>query len=216
MRLTSIIFLGLLSCTGQTRKDDTADKCPTKEFTKTVGKYEIKAQYAECESDWKSRLTIVAENKIIYKADSLMEFEFKEHSWPDYYKISDNKNQIFLEVNDRPYSNYIVCLTIVDYKVTTIDKFHLFEYDPRDFDNDGLLEYAGFPLTIEGYTNDSTYYNPIYYVEKGPNGFSIDTVLTKLVNTRLYGEFLGLDSSDKIYKKAPSDTVDKYLNRVKN
>ena len=216
MRLTLIILLGLLSCTGQINNKDSVDNCPTREFLKTVDKYQIKARYADCESDWKSRLTITRGDKIIYAADTLIDFEFKEHTWPDYFKISDNKDQLLFEVNDRPYSSYILCLTVVNDIIVSSDKFHTFEYDPKDFDNDGLLEYAGFPLTIEGYTNDSTYYNPIYYIEKGSNGFSLDTTLTKLTNIKLYGEFLGLDSSDKIYKKAPADTLDKYLNRRKN
>jgi hypothetical protein len=214
VRLVLIIFLGLLSCTGQT--NNSTDNCATKEFSKIIDNYEIKARYADCEPNWKSRLAIVTDNKVIYQADSLMEFEFKEHSWPDYFKISDNKDQLLLEVNDRPNSSYILCLTILDNKIVRTEKFHMFEYDPKDFDNDGLLEYAGFPLTIEGYTNDSTYYNPIYYIERGPTGFSIDTTLTEFMNIKLYGEFLGLDSSDKIFKKAPADTVDKYLNRRKN
>jgi len=216
VRLTLIIFLGLFSCTRQTGDKDLADNCPTHEFLKAVDKYEIKAKYADCEPDWKSRLTIATGDKVVYTADSLLEFEFKEHLWPDNVKISDIKDQILLEVNDRPYSNYILCLTIENNAVISSDKFHLFEYEPKDFDNDGLLEYAGFPWTIEGYTNDSTYYNPIYYIEKGPNGFSLDTALTRSMNIKLYGEFLGLDSSDKIYKKVPTDTLDKYLNQRKN
>ncbi len=208
--------MGLLSCTGQTSNKDSIDNCPTHEFSKTVDKYEIKARYADCESDYKSRLTLNTDGKNIYTADTLMEFEFKEHSWPDYLNITDSKDQILLEVNDRPYSNYILCLTIDNNNISKVDKFPLFLYEPKDFDNDGLLEYAGFPLTIEGYTNDSTYYNPIYLIEKGPNGFLIDTTLTKLINVKLYGEFAGLDSSDKVYKKAPADTVDKYINRRKN
>jgi hypothetical protein len=216
VRLTFTIFLGLLSCTGQTNTKDSFDNCPTHEFIKTVDKYEIKARYADCESDWKSRLTLKNGDAIIYAVDSLMEFEFKEHTWPDFLNITDTKDQILLEVNDRPYSNYILCLTIDNNSVIKVDKFPLFEDEPMDFDNDGLLEYAGFPLTIEGYTNDSTYYNPIYYIEKGPNGFLIDTTLTRKVNIKLYGEFSGLDASDKVYKKSPADTVDKYLNRRKN
>lgn len=216
MRLTFTIFLGLLSCTGQTNNNDTVDKCPTHKFLKTVDKYEIKARYTDCDSEYKSRLTVNKNDKTIFTADTLMEFEFNEHLWPDYLKITDSKDQILLEVNDRPFSNYILCLTIDNNGVTKTDKFPLFEHGPMDFDSDGLIEFAGFPLTIEGYTNDSTYYNPIYYIEKGPNGFVIDTTLTRLVNIKLYGEFSGLDSSDKVYKKAPADTVDKYLNRRKN
>jgi hypothetical protein len=98
--------------------------------------------------------------------------------------------------------------------VVNTDKFHLFDYEPKDFDNDGLLEYAGFPYTVEGYTNDSTYYNPIQYVEKGPGGFRVDTTLIRLVNIKFYGEFPGLDS--KIYRMVPADTVDKYINGVRN
>jgi len=216
LRLTFTIFLGLLSCTGQTNNNDTVDKCPTHEFLKTVDKYEIKARYTDCDSEYKSRLTVNKNGKTIFTADTLMEFEFNEHLWPDYLKITDSKDQILLEVNDRPFSNYILCLTIDNNGVTKTDKFPLFEHEPMDFDSDGLIEYAGFPLTIEGYTNDSTYYNPIYYIEKGPNGFLIDTTLTRQVNIKLYGEFSGLDSSDKVYKRSPADTVDKYLNRRKN
>jgi len=216
VRLTSIIFLGLLSCTGQTSNKDTIDNCPEREILKFAGKYEIKARYADCEPDWKSRLTVNNGDKIIYAADTLMEFEFNEHSWPYYLSISDSKDQLLLEVNDRPYSNYILCLTIDNNTVTSTARFPLLENEPKDFDNDGLIEYAGFPMTIEGYTNDSTYYNPIYYIEKGPNGFLLDTTLTRLVNIKLYGEFSGLDSSDKIYRKVHADTVDKYLNRRKN
>lgn len=193
---------------------DSVDNCPTYDFSKKVGKFDINATYADCEPDWKSHLMILSGDKVVYTADSLMEFKFKDHSWPDFLKVSDTNYQILLEVDDRPYSNYILCITVANDSVVSLDKFHSFDYEPKDFDNDGLLEYAGYPYTVDGYTNDSTYYNPIQYVEKGPSGFRIDTTLTRVVNIKFYGEFPGLDS--KIYKKMPADTVDKYLNAVGN
>jgi hypothetical protein len=193
---------------------DSVENCPTYDFSKKVDKFDIKATYDDCEPDWKSHLTILDIDKVVYTADSLMEFEFKDHLWPDFLKVSDTRDQILLEVNDRPNSNYILCLTVDNDIVVSSDKFHSFDYEPRDFDDDGLLEYAGYPYTVEGYTNDSTYYNPIQYVEKGPSGFRIDTALTRIVNIKFYGEFPGLDS--KIYRKIPADTVDKYLNVIRN
>jgi hypothetical protein len=213
VRITFALLLVLVSCTRSADNSNVTEDCSTYNFVRRIDKYDITAQYVACEPNWKTRLAILNGQKVVYRADSLTDFEFKEHSWPDYLKISENKDQLLLEVNDRPYSNYILCLTIVDDVLVSSDTFHLFQHDPKDFDGDGLLEYAGFPLTVEGYTKDSTYYNPICYIEKGPNGFQLDTVLAKAVNIKLYGEFLGLHSGDKIYKKVPIDTLDKYLNR---
>jgi hypothetical protein len=208
-----IIFVTLISCSSKNGADS-VESCPTFDFSKKVDKYDVRASYADCEPDWKLHLKILNGDKVVFKADSLMEFEFNDRSWPDFLKISDTKDQILLEVNDRPNSNYILCITLDNNTVVSASKFHSFDYEPKDFDNDGQLEYAGYPYTVEGYTNDSTYYNPIQYVEKGLGGFRVDTTLTRQVNLKFYGEFPGHDS--KIYRKVPVDTVEKYLNAARN
>lgn len=215
-----ILILGLIGCSNQitdktsklsSSKDST--DCPTKQFLKQAGEFRIQAIYADCESDWKYGLTVYKNNKLIYAADSLMEFEFKNSKFPDYIGVSKDTSQILLEVNDRPLTNYILCLTIAKDNVISKVRMPLFENDPKDYDHDGLLEYSGYSYTTEGYTNDSCYYNPIIFVEKGHNGFHLDNDLIKSVNSNLYGNYYGLEPDENIKLKIPQiDSLKKYAN----
>lgn len=221
--LIIFLILGLIGCSGRkTEKIDTNDNlsiekgtndCPLKEYIKKSDDFLIKSVFASCESDWKYKLQIFKNNKVVYQADSLMEFEFNDSYWSDYLKISNDTAQILLEVNDRPFKNYILCLTFVKDKLISSNRFPLFESKPLDFDNDGMLEYAGYSYTSEGYTKDSCYYNPIIFIEKSNSGLYLDFKLTKRVNSLLFGEFHGFEINQEIkVKQPPIDSLRKYLN----
>jgi len=215
LQLQIFIFCGLIAYVGKINPDDTAHKCNTHLYSKTVGKYEIRAQYDDCDPKYKSRLKIYLDAQVIYSANPIDEFEFYDHAWPSYLHVSENTHQLLLVVNDRPLKNYILCLTFSHDTLVSKTQFHLLENPPKDFDNDGLLEYAGFRDWMEQYSNnpnDPMYFHPIQYVELGKAGFQIDTTLIRKVNTWLYHKIPDHPHIYPVYKPIPRDTIAKYLN----
>lgn len=51
----------------------------------------VSSIYYDCESDWKFQLQIQVDHNVIYKADTLLEYEFKKHPFPTYVK-NENGN----------------------------------------------------------------------------------------------------------------------------
>ena len=174
--------------------------------------FEIKATYDEGSPAWLYKLQIFSKGELVYSADSTKEFEFNDSKlWPAIIPLDSGKTQVLLEVNDRPFANYILSLWFKEGKLIKEEQFPLFKYAPRDFDDDGILEYAGFLYTVEGYTNDSSYYNPIFYCEYSRVGICLDTTLMNKVNRNLFG-INAVAAIDAVVRKVPEDTLVYYLN----
>jgi len=172
----------------------------------------IRAVYHQCEADWKFKLEGLIGDKVFYRADSLLEFEFNISSWPKFKRIDLTTFQILLELNDRPFKNKIIKLTVQNGRLIDNQTIPHFETEPKDFDNDGQLEFAGFLEFVEAFDTDTTNYNPVLYFEDLDNGFQLDTQATMTMNIEIWGEFYGFEMRQDIKLLNPTG-MEKHLNK---
>lgn len=172
----------------------------TKQLSKNVV---LEGIYDADEPEWVFNLACKYDKEIIFKADSLNEFEFKE--WTKVKEIDNQKCQIFIEQNDRPLLNKIILLDVFKGKLLRQQVIPRFEKPPHDFDNDGLKEYAGIIDAPEPIRENYISYTPILFYEDKLNGFTLDSTATKLINTRLWGKFYGFQPNSKLVLKTPKD-----------
>jgi len=160
-------------------------------------------------------------NKTIFIDSSLTEYEFGNELFPIVLKTGDNSFELLFEINDRPSKNYLKRLIIKNNKLVGQDKLPTFETIPKDVDDNGTLEYAGYwdyPQTW-GENNTKTAYNPILYYAVTKSGLQLDSVLTKERNALIYGQFYGFNFSEDIEvtidEKAKFDLEIRYIMTIK-
>jgi len=191
----------------------TTDCCPLLSYSVSYGDtISLEAvYYAGGEADWKFKLRGLIGDKIFYQADTLTEFEFNKTAWPKFKRIDRNTFQILVEQNDRPFKNKIIRLTVKDGQLTDNVIIPHFDSPPKDFDNDGELEYAGFLDFVEAFDPDTTLYNPILYFEDTESGFNLDTLTTIRMNREIWGAFHGFEIREDLKFLKPAGK-EKYLN----
>ncbi len=193
----------VITCLMYNCRTKTTD-CEEDEFLVFTDRYEIRARFDLCDPSYKHALVIAnSEGKVIYEADSLLEFEFKETRWPTFLSPDSSVVQFLLYVNDRPSKDWILGVAFRGDSLLGTQRLPYFDIGPFDYDNDGKMEWGGRPNFVEPYSEDSTYYDPIYFVEETPEGIRIDSTLTKAVNTKLFGGFW--KSHTGVFKKIQLD-----------
>lgn len=168
--------------------------CSLNKFNKLIeDSIAIDAEYYQCEPDWKINLKIKIGNYIVFNADSLNEYEFKESYWPTFIRIDKNTFQVLLEVNDRPAKNKIQLLEFEGLNLTQNQVIPHFQHEGSDIDHDGILEFTSYLDYLEPCHTDSSYYIPLICYENTNKRFKLDTIATKDLNTQIWGDFFGFE-----------------------
>lgn len=142
---------------------------------------------------------LTSENKKIYTENSLTEYEFGDELYPIVIKTGADSYELLFEINDRPNKNYLKRLFIKNDSVYNEDKLPTFIAKPKDVDNDGVKEYAGFwdYAQVWGENNNLTAYNPIIFYKITKVGLRLDSTLTMKINEEIYGKFYGFSFSEE-------------------
>ena len=206
--ILTIILTVLISC-NQTTTNDVSNNLATEteekinEDLKTIKlDYDFIISIGQ-EEDFEKFKTysffqLARNNSIIYIDSSLTEYEFGDKLFPIVIKSGDNSFELLFEINDRPSKNYLKRLFIKDNKLVGQDKLPTFETIPKDIDDNGTLEYAGYwdYQQIWGKNDNLTSYNPILYYSVTSQGLMLDSLLTKERNENIYGKFYGFSFSE--------------------
>lgn len=140
---------------------------------------------------------IYLDNKVVY-VDATNEYEINE-KYPSIRKVKE-KIEILLVNNDRPFINKLRLLIFSNGQFERDEYLPYFKMNPRDIDNDNLLELVGILNASEVWGDDTVYmpYNPIFVYELGDNGIVIDSVETEKINVRVYDKFYGYEYNSEI------------------
>jgi hypothetical protein len=174
------------------------DACPEKSFEKTYGQnITVKAEFLDCESKWKYNLKIYYQDKEIYRADSLEEFEFNNYIFPTHI-INSSFEYILIEQNDRPLINFMKGYRIKNHKIDSVFEMPLFSETPFDINGDGIKEYISVKTDTEMLFDGTRAYNPELVYKITDTTLVFDLKTTKMVNEKLFGKFYGLEYDESI------------------
>ena len=137
-------------------------------------------------------------NNVIYVDNSLTEYEFGDKRYPMVLQTGNNSFELLFEVNNRPGKNYIKRLFVNNDNLLEQDILPVFEADPININNDGIMVYAGYwDYGHPWHENDElmTAYNPILYYSVTDTGLKLDETLTIERNEMIYGQFYGFSFS---------------------
>jgi hypothetical protein len=136
-------------------------------------------------------------NKEVYKDTTQNEYRFLCNKlYTNVRKLVDNRYELLIEMFDGPDIDKSFVLYIKDGELEDIKLLPFFEDAPEKID--GKMEYHGIMHTIDGYQNDSCFYNPTLYYAITDHGTILDTLVTKRKNSEIWGDFYGFEQSDKI------------------
>jgi hypothetical protein len=136
-------------------------------------------------------------NKKIYKDTTQNEYRFLcNKSYTTVRRLVDNRYELLIEMFDGPDIDKSFVLYVKNKKLEGIKLLPFFEDAPEKID--GKMEYHGIMHTIDGYQNDSCFYNPTLYYSITDHGIILDTLVTKRRNSEIWGGFYGFEQSDKI------------------
>lgn len=171
--------------------------CPKRSFNQALpNQFSIETIYYQCEPDWKVNLQILKESKVIFKADTLLEYEFIEHDYPTYI-IDGSLTYILILRNDRPLKNVIDVFQIRDDHVDSV--FTIPHLDnSSDYDNDGIIEFWSTKNHIELNANGKMTYQPLIAYEITESSIRLDSVCTSSLNENAYGSYYGIDVIDTL------------------
>lgn len=147
-----------------------------------------------------SHISVSVGGKTMYK-DTLNEFEFKPSKfYPCANLLVDGSVEIFLEINDHPSKTKVLRLVVLAGRLIKNELIPCFDYGPKDYDKDGIIEFGGFFDYSEpiGRNSDSIRYNPILFYEKTDGGIKLDTSLTIRECKRNFGFFQGYSYQPKV------------------
>jgi hypothetical protein len=139
-------------------------------------------------------LQLLHNDKLIYVDTSESEYEFIDTSYPKIFQVDTNSYQILLPTNNRPGKNKLMQFLVVNDKVVNQEVYPLFEDEPSDVNNDGVLEYSDYLDDGQGIDIDKmyiVYYNPILFYTITNKGIKLDSSLTIDENIEMYGKFYG-------------------------
>ena len=162
---------------------------------------------------------LTKDNKKIYIDSSLTEYEFGDKLYPIVLKTNADGYELLFEVNDRPNKNYLKRLFVKNDSVFREDKLPTFIAKPKDVDNDGTKEYAGYwdYAQVWGANNNLTAYNPIIFYKVCKNGLQLDSALTIKINKAIYGKFFGFKFSEEAEQPTSSlKLFKKEINELRN
>ncbi|NNV58032.1 hypothetical protein [Limnovirga soli] len=137
--------------------------------------------------------------KVIYKADSLTEFEFVQKNYPIVSQIGPNKFQLLLEQNERPNKNLILDLVIENSKI--VSKTVIPSFDSTFINSNNQRVYCG----VYDYNQEDEHkrfsYIPTLFFINSKNGLSLDSNTTISYNKKVWGKFYGFTPNYKLNLK---------------
>lgn len=163
-------------------------------FNLTIGQKEDFGNFATY-----TYFELTRDNNKIYVDSSLTEYEFGDNLYPLAIKTGTDSYELLFEINDRPNKNFLKRLFIKNDSVHKEDKLPTFIAKPKDFDNDGIKEFAGFwdYAQVWGENDSLTVYNPILFYKITKFGLQLDSTLTMKINKEIYGKFYGFSFSEE-------------------
>lgn len=212
--LSGLIVAGLVACQPSAEDNSSKDSdpitkqdCQEMKFVYNMGEgYVVHAMYDLCDIDWKTHLYIEHHNEVLFSADTLAEFEFPEHFWPDISRVKEGDYQLLLMLNDRPMKPKLLRIEIADFEVIKIDTIPHFPHHPEQLDEDSNPEYASvYESNIESPSPDSIHYNPILVYESTDHGFLFDSSATQKATKEVYGIFKGYQYRKDLVLPRPDD-----------
>jgi hypothetical protein len=136
-------------------------------------------------------------NKKIYKDTTQNEYRFLcNKSYTTVRRLVDNRYELLIEMFDGPDIDKSYVLYVKNKRLEGIKLLPFFKDALEKID--GKMEYHGIMHTIDGYQNDSCFYNPTLYYSITECGIVLDTLVTKRRNSEIWGGFYGFEQSDKI------------------
>jgi hypothetical protein len=201
-----LIFICIIGCDQKTSKNKTkesgaqrVENCLLKEYDQAYSnKIHVNSVYYECESDWKFRLKIKRNEDLIFEADTLHKYKFKNHTFPTYIE-TDSLEYVLIERSDRSLFNKTDVFRISKGKVDSIFSIPHFELKGMDIDKDGINEYWATLNFVESNGRGTIGYNPILVYEIESDRINFDSTTTVDLNKKVYGQFLGLSIIDTLY-----------------
>lgn len=146
-------------------------------------------------------IAIIRDNVEVFR-DTVSEYwlcGFESKDYPRLLQCSDGSVQILLEIDDRPNINYLNQITISNEDKVVIRQLPVFQWEPKDIDNDGKLEVSGFLTNSESIANgDSVIYNPKLVYEISNNCLIFDSITSIEINKDIYGKFYGFYYNEDI------------------
>ena len=149
--------------------------------------------------DYVFNLKCMINGKIIYKADSLTEFEFDKKTYPVVSQIGPNKFQLLLEQNERPNKNLILDLIIENSKV--VSKMIIPSFDSSFINSNNQKIYCGIYDYNQEDEHKRVSYMPTLFFIDSKNGISLDSNRTISYNKKVWGKFYGFTPNNKLNLK---------------
>ena len=146
-------------------------------------------------------ISILFDNKVIF-SDSLNEYwltGYESKQYPKILKCADGSCQLLIEVDLRPNQNELTRLIISQSGQVRQDYIPIFDWHPKDIDNDGKLEVCGILMNGETIANgDTAFYNPTLIYELTNNCLSLDSLATIGKNKKIWRKFHGYYYNDTL------------------
>jgi hypothetical protein len=134
--------------------------------------------------------------KVVYKADSLTEFEFDKKAYPIVTQIGPKKFQLLLEQNERPSKNLILHLVIENSKI--VSKKLIPSFDSSFINSNNQRVYCGIYDNNQEDEHKRVSYIPTLFFIDSKKGFLLDSNRTVLYNKKVWGKFYGFNPNYKL------------------
>lgn len=140
-------------------------------------------------------------NKTVFK-DTSNEYwlsGFQSKQYPKLLECTIGDLQLLIEVDERPNINELQRITISKDGKIKIDRLPVFNWEPKNIDNDGKMKITGVLTNGETIADgDTAFYNPVLVYEISNNCLILDSLSTEKFNKRIWGNFYGYKYNDSL------------------
>ena len=148
------------------------------------------------EPDYVFSLKCQINGKVVYKADSLTEFEFDKKFYPLVTQIGPNKFELLLEQNERPSKNLILHLVIENSKV--VSNKLIPSFDSSFINSNNQRVYCGiYDYNQENELKRVSYIPTLFFIDS-KQGLLLDSNRTILYNKKVWGKFYGFSPNHNL------------------
>ena len=152
--------------------------------------YKLVMDQPDSDIDYLStRLRVIKRGHAIY-SDTDHHFMPRSKMYPKILHFSHH-DEILLQFDERPWEDGVLRLMVKNDSLVSIDTLPSFISGASDLAGDGIPRFAGIYYDGENWIDslgiERTEYVPIIYYMVTNRGLSLDSVLTKSVNVRIYG-----------------------------
>ena len=146
-------------------------------------------------------IEVMYNNKSVFKDTSneywLSGFESKQY--PKLLQCTSGDLPLLIEVDERPNINELQRITISKEGKINLDRLPLFNWEPKNIDNDGKMKLTGILTNGETIADgDTAFYNPFLVYEISTNCLILDSLSTEKINKRIWGNFYGYKYNDSL------------------